>query len=286
MIFFLQILVHYTVTAMDTLPEVADSLSATTSEPILANNDQLFLFCFITSIYFGPDLKEERPPRSILQRMVERLATYNLDQLGGSHMKIEEVERVFSHVLQKVEKSLRLNLPLLHQFFDGSLPACGNDSNFTYPQFPDFFPLHLHPHSLFKNKYKIIENIIFINDPDTSYIDSKDVDRFKRLTGLDNLLLDRDVARCLIEEVSPRMIFLPSCLKKEEWSNLMAINKSGIALTGSAAMGKVGNIVGRVDIGESDESYMFRVSLPGVKRDEGKLKAYTLLYSFVLLMVL
>ncbi|XVF06131.1 hypothetical protein REPUB_Repub06bG0021300 [Reevesia pubescens] len=66
------------------------------------------------------------------------------------------------------------------------------------------------------------------------------------------------------------MIFFPSPPIKEELANLAAATESGTALTGSAAMGQVGPIVGRMDIAECEDSYLFRVSLPGVKRDESE----------------
>ena len=74
-----------------------------------------------------------------------------------------------------------------------------------------------------------------------------------------------------MEKVGPAMIFLPSHPTKKEWTNIVAATKSGFALTGSAAMGQVGPVIGLMDIGECDDSYLFRVSLPGVKRDESKL---------------
>lgn len=69
----------------------------------------------------------------------------------------------------------------------------------------------------------------------------------------------------------PAMIFLPS-ESTSEFSNLISQTKTGVALTGSAAMGKIGPTIGLVDIAESDDSYYFRVSLPGVSRDESKSK--------------
>ncbi|KAA8536883.1 hypothetical protein F0562_029361 [Nyssa sinensis] len=65
----------------------------------------------------------------------------------------------------------------------------------------------------------------------------------------------------------PAMVFLPSRPTEEEWNNIMAATNNGVGLTGSAAMGKVGPILGLVDIGECDDSYLFRVSLPGVARE-------------------
>lgn len=80
-----------------------------------------------------------------------------------------------------------------------------------------------------------------------------------------------------VERVGPAIIFLSSFTTREEWDNIMATNKLGVALTGSAAMGKIGSIIGLMDIGECEHSYLFRVSLPGVSRDESEF-----LYPFVI----
>jgi hypothetical protein len=73
-----------------------------------------------------------------------------------------------------------------------------------------------------------------------------------------------------VEKVGgPAMIFLPSD-SSSEFSNLISQTKTGVALTGSAAMGKIGLTIGLVDIAESEDSYYFRVALPGVSRDESK----------------
>lgn len=66
------------------------------------------------------------------------------------------------------------------------------------------------------------------------------------------------------------MVFLPSQPPQEEWENLIAATKGGVGLTGSASMGKIGPVIGLVDIGECEDSYFFRVSLPGVVRDSSK----------------
>lgn len=73
-----------------------------------------------------------------------------------------------------------------------------------------------------------------------------------------------------VEKVGPAIIFLSSFTTKEDWENIKATNKLGVALTGCAAVGKIGPIIGLMDIGECEDSYLFRVSLPGVSRDEGK----------------
>ena len=72
-----------------------------------------------------------------------------------------------------------------------------------------------------------------------------------------------------VEKVGPAIMFFSSCAR-EDWDNVVATNKLGVALTGSAAAGKVGHVIGLVDIGECEDSYLFRVSLPGVSSDESE----------------
>ncbi|CAA3025517.1 ATP-dependent DNA helicase Q-like 3 [Olea europaea subsp. europaea] len=62
----------------------------------------------------------------------------------------------------------------------------------------------------------------------------------------------------------PAMVFMPSCTTNEEWNNILAATRSGIVLSGSAASGKMGPPIGAVDVGESEDKYVFRVALPGV----------------------
>ncbi|KDP23533.1 hypothetical protein JCGZ_23366 [Jatropha curcas] len=71
-----------------------------------------------------------------------------------------------------------------------------------------------------------------------------------------------------VEKVGPSMVFLPPSTTQKERDNVLASAKGAVALSGSAAMGMVGPALGLMDIGESDDAYLFRVSLPGVARDE------------------
>lgn len=68
----------------------------------------------------------------------------------------------------------------------------------------------------------------------------------------------------------PALVFLPSIPNEEEWNNIIAATKGAVGLTGSAARGKVGPIIGLMDIGEGEATYLFRVSLPGVAADKDK----------------
>lgn len=46
--------------------------------------------------------------------------------------------------------------------------------------------------------------------------------------------------------------------------------KPPIVLTGTAKEGSAGPPIGLVDIGESEDAYLFRVALPGVRKDQCK----------------
>ncbi|XVF41981.1 hypothetical protein PTKIN_Ptkin01aG0323800 [Pterospermum kingtungense] len=70
------------------------------------------------------------------------------------------------------------------------------------------------------------------------------------------------------EQIGPAMIYLPSQSTREELDDIMATSKTGVALTGAATTG-MGPAVGAVDIDELEDSYYFRVTLPGVSSDKG-----------------
>lgn len=84
---------------------------------------------------------------------------------------------------------------MFHQFLQGGLFSTSEDFVQDERQFPDLFPLDLHQHIRFKNQYKIIENIAFINHFEISYIAPESVRTFKMLAGLEDLMLDRDATK-------------------------------------------------------------------------------------------
>ncbi|GMN43809.1 hypothetical protein TIFTF001_013020 [Ficus carica] len=297
-----------------------EGLDPVNAQTGMADNDQRFLLFFIMGTYFGPDIKGESSPKSVLQRVAKGLPPYTSDQLARSQITILEIERTYHYVLRKADQSAVVKLPIFHQFIQGDLPKHEEDPRANYPQFPDLFPPSLHPHSLDRNQHKVVENIVFINNPDIFHIDQEDIERFRTLTGLEDFVLDEAAARLhytegsillhngevtvnepdeeseskktrrvdellelddplkhehlmmhlnsdLVDRAGPAMVFLPSFPTKSELSNIVAATKSGFALTGSAAMGNMGPSVGLMDIGECEDAYLFRISLPGVKRD-------------------
>lgn len=54
--------------------------------------------------------------------------------------------------------------------------------------------------------------------------------------------------------------------------------KPSVVLTGTAKEGSAGPPIGLVDIGESESAYLFRVALPGVRKDQCKFQR---LFSFM-----
>lgn len=303
---------------------------------MIPGDDRYFLMYFIMGTYFGPDLKGERTQKSALQRLAEGLPPYTSEQLFGSHIRASEIEQIYYFLTRKAEKSLVVKLPMLHQFIEGSYPCQGEEATGIYPQFPALFPPHLHPQTESLNHSRIIGNVVFIRNPAIFYVKKEDVERFKRLTGLEDLFVEsstsqlpncpvqreeldeedgedvpiakfyrvcqrkrrlneilgsgkprpQEVQQCngapksyeltlhpsvrqLRTEVSdgPGMVILPSRPKREVLDRMVGVAQNAYGLTGSAALGQVGPVVGLMDIGESEDSYLFRVALPGVKRE-------------------
>ncbi|XP_058070447.1 increased DNA methylation 3-like [Magnolia sinica] len=66
-----------------------------------------------------------------------------------------------------------------------------------------------------------------------------------------------------IDLAAPAMVVLASTPRIEHWNP-----KTSVFLTGTAKDGTAGPPVGLVDIGISKDAYLFRVALPGVKKDQ------------------
>nr|XP_043632554.1 alpha-crystallin domain-containing protein 22.3 isoform X2 [Erigeron canadensis] len=66
----------------------------------------------------------------------------------------------------------------------------------------------------------------------------------------------------------PAMVFLPQQTTEKEFKDILSVTKYGVAVSGSAASGQIGPLIGAHDISESDDGFLFRVALPGVQNDE------------------
>lgn len=308
-------------------------------------NDQRFLLIFIMGTYFGPDLKNEVSKKSALQRLAISLPPYTPDQLEASFMKLSEVESIYYYILRNAKPSCAVKLLSLYKFFQGHLPPPLKEVIEDDRQFTSFFPQHLHKQMRHKGRYKVFEGIVFIDDPDVSYIKTEDIERFKRLTGLNDLKIDREEARnyrhpygprtdrgegmqlrvnvnagqyAYMQDGKPLAVVMPDGMpnqktrkrrKKEttvkpnmprsamppkgqklpmkypdsmgktvlvvssapsidQWNNPRNDPKPSMLFTGTATARQAGPSVGLVDIGTCEDAYLFRMALPGVKKDQ------------------
>ncbi|XP_039169352.1 increased DNA methylation 3-like [Eucalyptus grandis] len=172
----------------------APSTAAPACEGMMTD-DQRFLLTVIFGTYFGPQLKGERSPyKSAMQRVRERLPRYTHDQLAGSQMMVVQMIHTYYHILRKADKSVVLALSFLLKFLHDTLPAKVLGPTSNYPRFIDLFPIDLHLWSFVEGRFMAIDNVVFIDNPSTSFLREEVVARFKSLTGLQEFILDKDVA--------------------------------------------------------------------------------------------
>ncbi|KAJ7563129.1 hypothetical protein O6H91_03G097700 [Diphasiastrum complanatum] len=176
-------------------PFVTETMSLPKARVGASTNDQRYLLVFILGTYFGPDIRDDVPRKSALQRQALRLPLYSSDELGGSVFKLSEIESIYYYVLRHSHPSARVKLQSLYKFLQGHLAPPVKETLEDDRQFTSFFPPHLHRQSRYKGTYKVVENMVFINDPELDFFKLEDIERFKRLSGLNDLVLDRDAAR-------------------------------------------------------------------------------------------
>lgn len=70
-------------------------------------------------------------------------------------------------------------------------------------------------------------------------------------------------------KVGPAMLLLPSLPSLDQWNTVINATKPVITFTGTAAARNAGPLIGLVDIGISEDAYLFRTALPGVRKEEG-----------------
>ncbi|KAF8015653.1 hypothetical protein BT93_H1239 [Corymbia citriodora subsp. variegata] len=306
----------------------------------MMTDDQGFLLTIIFGIYFGPHLRGERPPhKSAMQRVVERLPQYTTDQLTGCQMMVVQMMRAYYYILGKASKSVMLAPSVLLKFFHDTLPSKVLGPAKNYPRFTDFFPIDLHSCSFVGEQFVAIDNIVFINNPSTSYLREEVLARFRSLTGLQEFILEMDTAKlpnhitdeAFYEVVAPearsgeqshfsgpprsshgkkrmsnealhvmplrmapyedsptpmssfssrkrdtyfkaqhdaKLVFSPLSTTEMQCYGAAAAWIAGVGAVGNVDVGLTGSITGRVSLAESEDCYLFQVSLPGVRRDQ------------------
>lgn len=156
---------------------------------VFLTDDQHFLLHLIMGAYFAPDLKEEIPQKSALQRRAEGLGQYLANDLADSRINTTVMENVYCYVLRKAVPSVVVKQSMLLEYIHGSVPIT-LDGSATYLQFDDIFPPTLHQRSQCRDQHGTIGNIVFVSNPQMNYLKPCDLERFKRLTGLEDFHLD------------------------------------------------------------------------------------------------
>ncbi|XP_077215638.1 HSP20-like chaperones superfamily protein [Tasmannia lanceolata] len=157
-----------------------------------STNDQCFLLNFIMGTYLGPDVKTDLPRRSASQRIAEGLPEYSITDLGTTFLKLSDVESLYYYLLRNAHPSAILKSQSLYLYFKGNLPPPNLGLLEDKRQFTSFFPLNLHAQCKYRGSFKIFKGIVIIDEPDTSFMNPEDLERFKCLSGANDLKIDRN----------------------------------------------------------------------------------------------
>lgn len=158
-------------------------------------NDQSFLLNFIMGTYFGPDVKTDIPRLSATQRRVEGLPPYDITDLCSTLLKRSDIESLYFYVLRNAHPSAVVKWRSLDLYFDGNLSPHISDNLEDKCRFTSLFPLNIHDQGTYEGDFKMFNGIIIIDDPDTTHIKSEDLQRFKQLTGVSELKINRGEAQ-------------------------------------------------------------------------------------------
>ncbi|XWS24631.1 hypothetical protein CRYUN_Cryun28dG0119200 [Craigia yunnanensis] len=156
----------------------------------MPSSDRLFLLNFIMSTYLGPDVYSDNPRHSASQRLAEGLPPYTSKNLGASFISISQLESLYYYVLRYAHPRLVLEPNVLHSYLEGNLPLPSSELLEDCMQFTSFFPLNIHEHKRYSINNEIVKGIVLIDDPVTSHM-KEDVERFKSLSGLADLKIDK-----------------------------------------------------------------------------------------------
>lgn len=296
-------------------------------------NNQHFLLNFIMSTYLGPDVFFDNPRRSASQRLAQVLPPYTSNSLSFSFVSFSQLESLYYYVLRNANPGLVVEPSVLHMYLKGIMPLPSSELLEDCRQFTSFFPLNIHGHKRYSGHYEIVKGIVLIDDPVTSFIRKEDLVRFRSLSGMDDLKIDKIKSLCYEHEYkkgkedkeqnymknskataagnisdgnhNSSSQSQETCTERQPNNPLpfsvlnhhilqgafqKTCNRDGpammpllsipnveacmsdasITLTGTATKGTVGPPIGVVDIGISKLAYLFRVALPGVRRDYSK----------------
>ncbi|KAM7257527.1 hypothetical protein ACFE04_013268 [Oxalis oulophora] len=266
----------------------------TTTTIAAAAAARYFLLNFIMSNYLGPDVYSDNPRCSASLRMSKCLPPYSIKNLGSSSISMAQLESLYYYVLKNAHSTLILKPNMLYKFFSGNLSftSLGLPEG-CCSQFTTYFPLNLHDHKKYPGDHEVVKGIVLIDDPDITCIKEEDLEKFKRLSGIEDLKIDKVVSLCYQhgykndEEEDERdsdendkgkngyvSVSEEKCKRKwledddQDPVQLAFPRSTTKALSPTLpAMGIAGPPVGVLDIGMCETAYFFQVALLGLRRD-------------------
>uniref|UniRef100_A0A1J3IIQ6 Increased DNA methylation 3 n=1 Tax=Noccaea caerulescens TaxID=107243 RepID=A0A1J3IIQ6_NOCCA len=155
------------------------------------SSDQYFLVNFIMSNYLGPDVYSDEPRISASQRLAKRLPPYTSMHIGSSSLTVAQLQNLYYHVLRNAKSSLLVHPDMIYMYLKGYLPLSR-----VFPQFTSFFPTNLHPQKKYSPSHEIVRGVVLIDDPSVAFISTEELQRFRCLSCLNDMKIDRFVSLC------------------------------------------------------------------------------------------
>ncbi|KAK6911522.1 hypothetical protein RJ641_023615 [Dillenia turbinata] len=252
----------------------------------MITDDQLFLLSFIMGTYFGPDLKGDWHQKTMLQRKAEALPPYAFDQLIGSEMPspypVQDGTAIYpqfpelclsilnplsqdrnpSKMIGNIDKdsARSYTFDVAKGLSNGAVQVIMHNAFFTPKSSPPNSqrPRHLNDILDVKDSQRNADAVIPVKSAPSN-------GKLVPCCLTFHAEGDKPVVRR-----DPVMVYFPSQPANEELTNIISASQGGPVLTGCTSMGQVGPVLGLLDIGECEDSYLFSVSLPGVVRDASK----------------
>lgn len=155
------------------------------------SSDQYFLVNFIMSNYLGPDVYSDNPRCSASQRLAKGLPPYTLMHIGSSSLTVAQLQNLYYNVLRNAKSSLLLHPDMIYMYLKGYLRI---EPIGKFPQFTYFFPTNLHPQKRYSPSHEIVKGIVVIDDPAVDFVSKEELQRFRCLSRLNDLKIDRVVS--------------------------------------------------------------------------------------------
>ncbi|KAJ0237482.1 Increased DNA methylation 3 [Hirschfeldia incana] len=168
----------------------------------LSSDDPYFLINFIMSHYLGPDVFSDIPRCSASQRLFKRLPPYTPKHIGSSSLTVTQLQNLYYYLLRNASSTLLLHPDMVLMYLKGYLPMEQPSGEVLLHQFTHYFPTSLHPQKRYSPSLEVVKGIVVIDDPDLAFISEEELRRFRCLSGLDELKIDRVVS------LSPRPVKL------------------------------------------------------------------------------